>query len=622
MEVDTEVTKGLEIGEAVPVGEMEKLPGEVEGAHHASDADLVERLAALEKLLKDTEDRLPTETAEEVGRALLRVHERIALSPDHVVTAIAGATGSGKSSLFNALIKFDLAPVGAIRPTTTAGLACVWDPDRADGAAALLDRIGVAPHNRTLRGSLLDGAHRRAEPELAPLVLIDLPDHDSAVRAHRDETDRAAAAADLLLFVTDPQKYADASWHERYLKRLNHHQQALVVVLNKSDELPPNDAQAVAADLKRLLREAGLDEVPLLVTSTRTGQGLQELRNLIADRVWRKQASLTRSAADVNRAAALLAAELAPLTKSGAENGTQNGTKNGTKNSAQEPGGESTAEADIAGLTDQARAATLAAIRDSTSMRALSDLLEATYRRRASAVTGWPLRHAVMALISRTRGDAESRYAPWTAPVAAEPAPAPVQHDDVEAAVATAVESVAGPLPRPWAGQMRRIGDHCVQTLADTLDATLSGTEVGPRLVPRWWTAVQVLHWMLLTAAVVGAGGAVAFAVGGGAKDSSLPDTGAIPFPLLVTVFALIAGAVLDALCRPAARRAAAALRGKVAERMAERVRAAAEQLLFAPLAAEHARYVRAWTLARDLTARTGEREVPLSGGGQGRPTQ
>ena len=612
MEVDAGVAKGLEITE------VERVPAGAAGAQHAGDPDFVDRLAALETLLKDTEDRLPTETAEEVGRVLLRVHERIALSPDHVVTAIAGATGSGKSSLFNALIKFDLAPVGAIRPTTTSGLACVWDPDRADGAAALLDRIGVAPHNRTLRGSLLDGAHRRAEPELAPLVLIDLPDHDSAIRAHRDETDRAAAAADLLLFVTDPQKYADASWHERYLKRLDHHQQALVVVLNKSDELTPVDARAVAGDLKRLLGESGLDQVPLLVTSTRTGQGLQELRDLIADRVWRKQAALTRSAADVDRAAALLAAELAPRTR----NVTKNGAKNGAKNGSQERGGESAAEAGIVGLTEQARTATLAAIRDSTSMRALSDLLEATYRRRASAVTGWPLRHAVMALISRTRGDEEARYAPWTAPVAAEPAPAPVQHDDVEIAVGTAVESLAGPLPRLWAGQMRRIGDRCVQTLADTLDATLSGTEVGPRLVPRWWTAVQVLHWMLLTAALVGVGGAVVEAVAGGARDSSLPDTGVVPFPVLVTVCALVAGAVLDALCRPAARRAAAALRGKVAERMAERVRAAAEQLLFAPLAAEHERYVRAWTLARDLTARAGEREVPLSGGGQGRPTQ
>jgi len=235
-------------------------------------------------------------------------------------------------------------------------------------------------------------------------------------------------------------------------------------------------------------------------------------------------------------------------------------------------------------------------------MRALSDLLEATYRRRASAVTGWPLRHAVLALVSRARGGEEERYAPWTAPVAGEPAPPPVQHDDVEAAVSSAVDRVAAALPKPWAKEMRAIGDHCVQTLADTLDATLSGTEVGPRLVPRWWTAVQVLHWMLLTAALVGTGGAIAYALAGGGEDSSLPDTGAIPFPALVALLALAAGALLDVLCRPAARRAAATLRTKVADRMTERVRTAADQLLFAPLIAEHERYIRAWTLARDLT--------------------
>jgi hypothetical protein len=111
---------------------------------------------------------------------------------------------------------------------------------------------------------------------------------------------------------------------------------------------------------------------------------------------------------------------------------------------------------------------------------------------------------------------------------------------------------------------------------------------------------VQVLHWMLLTAALVGLGGAVAYAASGGG-DSSLPDTGAVPFPLLVAIVALVAGALLDLACRPAARRAAGRLRSKVGERMTERVRGATEQLLFAPLVAEHERYVRAWTLTQGL---------------------
>jgi GTPase Era involved in 16S rRNA processing len=555
-----------------------------------SKAGLTGRLGSLEALLKETDQRLSDDTAQEADRILRRVHERIALSPDHVVAAIAGATGSGKSSLFNALIRFDLAPVGAIRPTTTTGLACVWDPANAEAATALLDRIGVAATHRILRGSLLDGANRSAEPELAPLVLIDLPDHDSAVRAHRDETDRATAAADLLLFVTDPQKYADASWHERYLRHLDHHQEALVVILNKSDELPPEDAKACVEDLKRILGESGLTDVPILLTSTRTGEGLQQLRELLVTRVRRKRGALLRSEADVDRAASLIAAELTPK-------------------------GSEKPEA----LTQQAKSATLLAIADSTSMQALSDLIDATYRRRAAVVTGWPVRHVVMTLIARVRGGDNARYAPWAGAVAGEPAPPPIQHGDVEHAVAEAVDRVAGAMPARWAKEMRRIGDRCVKGLSDTLDATLSGTEVGPRLIPRWWTAVQVLHWMLLTAALVGIGGAVAYAASGGGKDSSLPDTGSVPFPILVAVVALVAGVLLDAVCRPAARRAAIRLRAKVAERMAERVSAAAEQLLFAPLVSEYERYVRAWTLTQALVRNAGERSAPPSGGGQRR---
>lgn len=566
----------------------------------AASRVLTERLARLEALLNETDGRLSDFTAREADRILRRVHERIALSHDHVVAAIAGATGSGKSSLFNALIRFDLAPVGAIRPTTTTGLACMWDPAHADAATALLDRIGVAPNNRVLRGSLLDGASRTAEPELTPLVLIDLPDHDSAVRAHRDETDRATAAADLLLFVTDPQKYADASWHERYLRHLDHHQETLVVVLNKADELNAADARACAADLGRMLTESGLGDVPVLLTSTRTGEGLQQLRDLITDRVRRKQAALLRSEADVDRAAALIAAELTP----------RDGRLPGSP-------------------TPEAKSAALAAIGDSTSMQALSDLIDATYRRRASAVTGWPLRHAALALLSRLRGGAEARYVPWAGAVAdavagvaaGEPAPPPIQHGDIEHAVSEAVDQVAAELPPPWTREMRRIGDRCVKSLSDTLDTTLSGTEVGPRLVPRWWTAVQVVHWMLLTAALVGIGGAIAYAASGGGRDSSLPDTGPIPFPALVAVAALAGGALLDLVCRPAARRAAVRLRGKVSARMAERVGGAAEQSLFAPLVAEHERYVRAWTLAQGLARNIGEKSVPLPGGGQGHPT-
>ncbi|MDI5943929.1 50S ribosome-binding GTPase, partial [Micromonospora sp. DH15] len=114
-----------------------------------------------------------------------RAGTRLALSRDHTVVALAGATGSGKSSLFNALARFELSPVGVRRPTTGVAHACVWGP--LDGATRLLDWTGVLPRHRFVRESALDGDDESA---LHGLVLLDLPDFDSVQRSHRLEVDR------------------------------------------------------------------------------------------------------------------------------------------------------------------------------------------------------------------------------------------------------------------------------------------------------------------------------------------------------------------------------------------------------------------------------------------------
>jgi hypothetical protein len=55
------------------------------------------------------------------------------------------------------------------------------------------------------------------------VVLLDLPDHDSTEVSHHLEVDRLVQLADLLVWVLDPQKYADAAIHDRYLKPLASH---------------------------------------------------------------------------------------------------------------------------------------------------------------------------------------------------------------------------------------------------------------------------------------------------------------------------------------------------------------------------------------------------------------
>ncbi len=172
------------------------------------------------------------------------------------MVALAGATGSGKSSLFNALAGAQVSLPGVRRPTTGVAHAVVWD---AAGAGPLLDWLEVPRRHAAGRppGRRCDG-----------LVLLDLPDHDSIEVAHRLEVDRLVGLVDLLVWVLDPQKYADAAIHDRYLRPLARHGDVMVVVLNQADRLAPTDVpDACLADLRRLLADDGLPDVPVLAVS-------------------------------------------------------------------------------------------------------------------------------------------------------------------------------------------------------------------------------------------------------------------------------------------------------------------------------------------------------------------
>ena len=144
----------------------------------------------------------------DAARVAGKAGARLRLGAEHTVVALAGATGSGKSSLFNALAGADVSQVGVRRPTTVAR------PPRwsgaTDGAGALLDWLEV-PRRHAARPS---AGVRRPDG----LVLLDLPDHDSVQLEHRLEVDRLVELVDLLVWVLDPQKYADAALHDRYLR--------------------------------------------------------------------------------------------------------------------------------------------------------------------------------------------------------------------------------------------------------------------------------------------------------------------------------------------------------------------------------------------------------------------
>jgi GTP-binding protein EngB required for normal cell division len=224
---------------------------------------------------------------------LRRSGERMRMSATHTVVALAGGTGSGKSSLFNALAGATFSPPGVMRPTTRHLHACVWG---MEGAAPLLDWLGVQRRHRYARASALD----EGEASLTGLLLLDLPDHDSVVTGSAAMVDRLVKLADMLVWVLDPLKYADASVHERYLVPLAGHAAVTTVVLNQSDTLSPDQVADCTADLRRLLDSEGLLETPVLVTSAATGAGLDELRSTLATAVAARRAVTDRITADVD----------------------------------------------------------------------------------------------------------------------------------------------------------------------------------------------------------------------------------------------------------------------------------------------------------------------------------
>ncbi|MFK0262800.1 YfjP family GTPase [Streptomyces angustmyceticus] len=272
-----------------------------DGGRRAVAGGLRGRLDALRELIALSRSRLDGRALEGAGRVLETADERYRLSGEHTVVAIAGATGSGKSSLFNALAGANRSQVGPRRPTTAEPVACVWPGGRA-GAEGLLHRLGVPAHRRHAPA---DGSS-----ELHGLILIDLPDHDSSATEHRAQVDRMLELVDAVIWVVDPEKYADAVLHERYLRPLAGYAEVMFVVLNQVDRLPGDAADQVVDDLRRLLDEDGLalgehgePGAAVLALSAATGKGVGELREALGQFVAERGAADRRLAADVDAAA-------------------------------------------------------------------------------------------------------------------------------------------------------------------------------------------------------------------------------------------------------------------------------------------------------------------------------
>src|SRR5262249_60658822 len=123
------------------------------------------------------------------------------------------------------------------------------------------------------------------------------PDAGSGLAGAAGSVTRLVSLADLMVWVLDPQKYADAAVHSRYLVPMAGHSSVISFVLNQADLLTQQEAHDCVEDLQRLLEVEGLLGSQVLVTSAATGAGIDKLREVLTGTVSARRASTGRVAA-------------------------------------------------------------------------------------------------------------------------------------------------------------------------------------------------------------------------------------------------------------------------------------------------------------------------------------
>jgi GTP-binding protein EngB required for normal cell division len=527
-------------------------------------AHLVDHLRALGEAVELCEGRVDFDALVEARRVVDQADRRLAISGTATVVALAGATGSGKSSIFNALSGTTLATVGVRRPTTAHAMACRWGDESAED---LLDWLQIPRRHALETDPAMDAA-------LDGLVLLDLPDHDSTELDHRMEVDRLVQLVDMLIWVVDPQKYADAAIHDRYLRPLSQHADVMMIILNQVDKLTGKQREQCLTDLRRLLNSEGLGKVPVVAVSALTGEGIEALRETLAKQVAEKQAAARRLAADVSVAAAKLS--------------TASGTTKVTP----------LARSSIDRLTTQVAIA--------AGVPVVTEAVGKAWRMRGGLATGWP----VLAWITKFKPDPLRRLHldrlgvgrrhkeidPSGVGRTSLPATSGVQKARVDTAVRTLADEAAQGLTRGWADEIKQAARSSEDALPDRVDRAVATTDLDLSQHRRWWQLVRVLQWLLVATVIVGLGWlGLAFLLAY-LQLPPLPKVTwwGLPAPTVLAVGGVLAGLLLAGLARIFVEIGARRRTAKARQSLRAAIARVTGELVIAPVKAEQDRYEKA----------------------------
>jgi GTP-binding protein EngB required for normal cell division len=530
-----------------------------------ASAHLVDHLRALSEAAVLCEGRVDLDPLAEARRVVDQADRRLAISGSATVVALAGATGSGKSSMFNVLSGTTLATVGVRRPTTAHAMASSWGDESAED---LLDWLQIPRRHALETDPAMDAA-------LDGLVLLDLPDHDSTELDHRMEVDRLVQLVDMLIWVVDPQKYADAAIHDRYLKPLAQHADVMMIILNQVDRLTPTQREQCLKDLRRLLESEGLAKVQVMAVSAVTGEGIEALRETLAKQVAEKQAAARRLAADVSVAAAKLSAasgttKLTPLARSSIDQ-----------------------------LTTQVAVA--------AGVPVVIEAVGKAWRLRGGLATGWP----VLSWVAKFKPDPLRRLHldrlgvgrrhkeidPSRVGRTSLPATSGVQRARVDTALRTLADQAAQGLTRGWADEIKRAARSAEDALPDRIDRAIAITDLDLAQHRRWWHVIRVLQWLLVATVVAGLGWLGLSFLLAYLQLPPLPEVTwwGLPAPTMLAIGGVLAGLLVAGLARIGVEVGARRRMAKARQSLRAAIARVTSELVVAPVKEEQARYESAW---------------------------
>ncbi|MDO5661135.1 MAG: 50S ribosome-binding GTPase [Brachybacterium sp.] len=542
---------------------------------------IAERTDALERARTLLDGIAPDDALAEADAVIERTRARGALSAEHTVVGFFGATGSGKSSVMNALVGREITRAAVRRPTTAAPVAAVLGESGSD---PLLDWLQVSErHLLDGTGDPLEHAARDAggSAGIPGMVLLDLPDMDSVEASNRALAEAMTGQVDVLVWVTDPQKYADDALHADFITPFAGHDAVTVVVLNQVDALRPDERDPVVRSLGQLVRRDGLETAPVLATSAHTGEGIDELRELLLRIARDNEAAAARTRVDLTQAAEHLQQTAGP---------------DGIATSLR--------PADRERLVD--------ALAEVAQIDRVARAVGASYRYRASGHTGWPLLRWLRRFrpdplrrlhIGLDRGEGRpGRGASGSGSTDADgvedqgaartslPTPNAAATARASSGVRRFADIAAADAPDGWRAAVRRAARSHEEELPDALDQAVAGADLRARRSSWWWPLLGILQWIALLCLVVGLGWLVGLAVLGFAQIPAPPMPMIeelwvpIPVPTALVILGVAAGILVAMLGAALAGVASALARRRARRLLRRRVGDVADDLVVAPV--------------------------------------